>query len=966
MGRTPAKLTWTLLMALAACSGEAPPGSNTGADAGGTTACDQDNPCGAGLVCRAGICESATPDAGTDAGPGPQARMQVCTPEGCEEPLRMNFGGSRIGATVQQTLTIRSIGDKALELRNLDILSSGTEFQVDPGGELNATLAPGEEMAFRVTHTAADGVADNEQLQIITSADLASRVLVQLVTEYKGVPSLFVGSAPDTNTNEVITLDFGNVRVGVPETRTLYLKNKDRIIDGSVLAVDEVRLDPSSSTNFQLTVDRALPAALNQFNSLCASDANCDGATCDVGLGVCVGGDGALVDVMKVEVSFIGTNPGRLEEALVVLSNDGGMGRQPRTISLRANATFSQLQITPDPVTFPEGYIGFPEQQTVTLTNPGTAPLVITDVALVETSTFTLDLGATPLPWTIDPMASVTFAVAYAPPAVGAHATELLVTSDDTTNPVSRVTVSGNGLVAPQLRLQPGQVDFGDTHVMVGGQPSATQQVTIHNDGGSELRVPSIVRSAATSVDFTVDPASVPPIPPGGNATFNVRYGPAVASFPNTQSGLVELTNNDPRTRPIAGLPLSGRGVNPNALVLPASQINFNTLPANPNNPNIFWAQTLEGQVSVVNSGLGPMVVSAISIVGDARNAYSLVGPPGLPATVPAGQNIILTARYSAPGQGTDGATLQLVTNDLDLPGGLVSIALVGSTSLCPARNQADGLANAAGACQYTCRTGYVDLDGDLVNPSSNGCEYLCTITNPVDVPDDNFLDTNCDGIDGDPANAVFVAPPPFGNPANPGTRALPISSLVGAITVAQGTGRDVYVSDGNYTGTLDLVNGVSMYGGYSASTNWSRSNSARSTIQGQGGTGVRAFGISSPTVFDRFEVLSGDAQPPSGSGPGLNAIGIEVRSSNANLLVSNNRITPGAGSPGTAGTGGGSGSNGLPGSRGGDGGETNGCAETALGNGGGGGGSFGGAQGAPAVTTPPAPPASPAAAPAR
>ncbi|CAN0551453.1 unnamed protein product, partial [Laminaria digitata] len=194
------------------CSEEAPPGNSGPTDSGpSTTACDDDNPCAAGLVCRSGICESATPDAGTDAGPAPTACMQLCTPEGCDEPFRMNFGGSRIGAQVQQTLIIRSICELPLEIRNVELLSAGTEFTVDPSGDIDATLEMGDEMAFRVSHTAADGIADNEQLQVITNADDASRALVQLVTEYKGVPSLFVGDQADTNTNEVITLDFGNV-----------------------------------------------------------------------------------------------------------------------------------------------------------------------------------------------------------------------------------------------------------------------------------------------------------------------------------------------------------------------------------------------------------------------------------------------------------------------------------------------------------------------------------------------------------------------------------------------------------------------------------------------------------------------------------------------------------------------------------------------------------------------------------
>ncbi|CAN0591917.1 unnamed protein product, partial [Laminaria digitata] len=173
--------------------------------------------------------------------------------------------------------------------------------------------------------------------------------------------------------------------------------------------------------------------------------------------------------------------------------------------------------------------------------------------------------------------------------------------------------------------------------------------------------------------------------------------------------GVVELLNNDPRARASFDLPVAGRGVNPEALVLPSNILNFNTLPSNPNNPNIFWAQSLEGQVTLVNSGFGPMQVTALNINGDARNAFSLVGAPSLPLEVAQGQNLVVTVRYNAPGQGTDGATLQVQTNDLNQPGGLVPVSLVGSTSLCPARNQADGVANSAGACQYSCRTGWSD-----------------------------------------------------------------------------------------------------------------------------------------------------------------------------------------------------------------------------------------------------------------
>ncbi|MEQ8979044.1 MAG: hypothetical protein RL846_14010, partial [Deltaproteobacteria bacterium] len=269
---TPA-LSLAFLLAVA-CSDEPPPGGGGTRDAGGGggQTCDDDNPCPTGQTCNGGVCEI---DAPRDAGQTPEARMQVCTEEGCLEPYRINFGGSRIGAVTEQTLILRSVGEAPLEISNLDILAQGTEFTVDPGGELDVTLQPNEELVVRVSHVATDGIQDNEQLQIITNTD-PSRVLVQLLTEYKGVPSLLVSEQANTAQIVTDTLDFGNVRAGVAESRTLYIKNRDTVLNGSVLTVEEVRIDPGTSTNFAVTPDAEFPALLNQFNAYCMNDGACD------------------------------------------------------------------------------------------------------------------------------------------------------------------------------------------------------------------------------------------------------------------------------------------------------------------------------------------------------------------------------------------------------------------------------------------------------------------------------------------------------------------------------------------------------------------------------------------------------------------------------------------------------------------------------------------------------------------
>ena len=61
----------------------------------------------------------------------------------------------------------------------------------------------------------------------------------------------------------------------------------------------------------------------------------------------------------------------------------------------------------------------------------------------------------------------------------------------------------------------------------------------------------------------------------------------------------------------------------------------------------------------------------------------------------------------------------------------------------------------------------------------SVGCETA------VDNPDDAFADTNCDGIDGDASASVFVDKL-NGLNTNPGTKDLPVATIMKALEIAQ------------------------------------------------------------------------------------------------------------------------------------------------------------------------------------
>jgi hypothetical protein len=905
------------LVTVTACSDEAPP-ANGNPDTGtpvGPVLCDGVTGCPDGFMCVAGVCEAESPTDGGPATPdggGDRAGIEICTPDGCVAPYRLNFGGSRIGVPTLRNLRIRSTGNIPLVVGAIDVTTAGSEFSVDPSGNVDLTIEPGGEEAVRVTHVARDGTADTDRIEFISNAAGAARVLVEVLTEYKGIPTLSVGTTIDAPQDATI-IDLGNVRVGARESRQVFLKNRDVVVDGSVLGVTEVRLDPQSSTNFAISQDRTLPAYLNQYAARCTSDATCIAIdptdTCDTVLGACRQADGALRDVLTATVTFVGTTPGMIEEAIVILSNDGGQPNRSRRVTLRANAQFSSLDVTPDPVQL-TGYVAYTTAQTVTLTNAGTADLTVRGLELSTGSELSLDLGGLTLPARLAAGASQTVQIRFAPTTAGMQSATLTVTSDDVQMPTQQVAVTGQAVVAPELVLDPTSIDFGNVHQTV----SSPIAVRVRNNGGSDLIIPSITLSATSARAYTVDAQQLAPIPPGGEATFNVRYEPSSATYPNVERGQVRLESNDPRPPTPARLPLAGVGVNPEARLFPPPPFNFNSEPTNPNRPSIFVGQVVQYQSTLSNPGVGPLVVTGLTIANDANGAFALVNPPGTPFTVDAGNSVVLTFRYSPRVVGTDTAELRIATNDADvgLRSGTLAAGLAGSAVACTARPNSIGVSDPGGTCTYSCAANFYDLDGQSVN----GCEYACTPSSMDDQPDDFFVDANCDGIDGRADQAVFVAPPPFGsdiNVPNRGTQALPFATIQAALLAAGGARNALYVAQGSYLGPITLVEGISVYGAYDSADRWARAADHTTTLLSTGPTAIFANNIrNARTVVDRLRVASGN-----GAAPGDSSIAVSISNSDSDLELRNSVITAGNGA---AGTNGNRGSNGIGGSRGSDG----------------------------------------------
>ncbi len=166
-----------------------------------------------------------------------------------------------------------------------------------------------------------------------------------------------------------------------------------------------------------------------------------------------------------------------------------------------------------------------------------------------------------------------------------------------------------------------------------------------------------------------------------------------------------------------------------------------------------------------------------------------------------------------------------------------------------------------------------------------------------TDLPDGGFNDLNCDGIDGDPTQAVFVVST-GGSDLNPGTRAQPMATLPAAIARAATQSKHVYAGKGTYTvsGTLNLSNGVSLFGQYDPADNWSRATTNVTTISA-GTTALLGQGITGETHVEGFTIKSADA-----SAAGASSYGVRLVSSSGLVVLRYNRIEAGNGGAGISG----------------------------------------------------------------
>jgi len=162
-----------------------------------------------------------------------------------------------------------------------------------------------------------------------------------------------------------------------------------------------------------------------------------------------------------------------------------------------------------------------------------------------------------------------------------------------------------------------------------------------------------------------------------------------------------------------------------------------------------------------------------------------------------------------------------------------------------------------------------ITISGLLYLGSGTPAHAACS-PSAQDKPDLDFADSNCDGIDGDKAAALFVAP--AGNDANDGSFGHPKATVAAAVTAALPAGKDVYVAAGIYDGKVNFLTSagnIGVYGGYAPGT-WQRSAANVTTLRAPG----QVVGVAVPRIVLQLVSVQSVSGPTALNSYGVRAFG--------------------------------------------------------------------------------------------
>ncbi|MFB1484334.1 choice-of-anchor D domain-containing protein [Corallococcus sp. RDP092CA] len=525
----------------------------------------------------------------------------------------LDFGNVNLGLVEMREVTVRNPSDVESPLVLSVEGADADEFSAGAG--LPSTLAPHETRKVPVAFSPVR----------LGNAEAALRVAVCDGCEPAEVRLTGTGVASALEVTP-LRVDFGRVVVGATAEERITVRNQG----AEPLSYKGAALLEDASGVFKVVSAPALPNDVLQ--------------------------PGAAVEL---RVAFTPVANGRVRDGRVEVAV-----RKPQTtspgpkVTLAGEGGASCVDVTPSHLDFGPVAFGMTATRDVTVNNRCREETTVTGLNLTTQAGGYFTLAQAPSRQPVAPGGTLKVGVTFSPRAGvgGPSQGQLAVTSSQrASSTTDGVTLSGEGRAFAPCEFElPSVMDFGQ--VPVGSEVALG--VTLRNTGAEACFLSSLHLASGSDPAFRAAPLPNSVLAPGKKATLIVRFQPpAEGEYQGLAEGWV--------SHPTHGHPLVnlvGRGVQGCFSVQPTT-VDFGVarLACGPRTRELMAYNDCPGDVKVTGMKLE-----------QAGQEFAVSG--ALPATIPAGGRVKLTAKYAPGEEGEDAAAVRFTLKD----GAVYSAGLVG------------------------------------------------------------------------------------------------------------------------------------------------------------------------------------------------------------------------------------------------------------------------------------------------
>ncbi|MDE2699403.1 MAG: choice-of-anchor D domain-containing protein [Gemmatimonadota bacterium] len=499
----------------------------------------------------------------------------------------IDFGTIDAGQTGEQTITITNTGTASLEVTGIESDVPGLTFDTTM-----FTVEPNSSRTVTVTFPSSTAGTFSGNITISSNdPDRATRTLsVSVIVQPPPVPVIAV---------QQTAVDFGTVEFAQTVQQTFTITNTGT----APLEVTGIESDVSGLT-FDDTMFTVEPNSSR-----------------------------------TVTVTFPSSTAGTFSGNITISSNDPD--RATRTLSVSVI-----VQPPPVPVIAVQqtavdfGTVAFeqPVQETITITNTGTAPLEVTGIESdVQGLTFE------PSTFTLAPNGSQTVTVTFPSSTAGTFSGNITISSNDPDRATRTLSVSVivQPRPVPAISVQETAVDFGAIEAGQTGQ----RTITIQNTGTASLEITGIESDVPgltfDDTMFTLEPE--------GSQMVTITFPSSMAG---TFSGNITISSNDPdrATRTLSVSVIVQAAPAP-VLVVGEPAIDFGSIDAE---------KTAQQTFTITNTGTAPLEVTGIE-----SDVSELTFEPSVFTLAPEGSQTI-TITFPKPMEGEFSGSISILSNDPD------------------------------------------------------------------------------------------------------------------------------------------------------------------------------------------------------------------------------------------------------------------------------------------------------------